>query len=652
MSKTRRQLTYLPDIDGLRAIAVLAVILFHLKVPGFDGGYVGVDIFFVISGFLISGLIRDRVETGTFSFSDFYARRISRLLPAVLATVGATAIAAIFILQPDALGSFALSAAAAVFSAANFVFYFESGYWDASAELKPLLHLWSLGIEEQFYLFWPGLMLLLANTSRATYQLGLIAIFITSLLACVIQTPVDSAATFYLLPFRVWQFALGAMAIEIWRNSALEPFMQLLIRSTGLALCGFSIATFSAGTAYPGWHALLPSIGAALVLISAHPTEGSVWLANSSARWLGRLSYSLYLAHWPPIALYRCYSLSEPTTVVFAILAAASFVLAIALHYGVERVFYSANKSASAQWQNATMPIIAAACLLAFLMTLVSISPDRFIEQKNQLSAEIIEGYKSRRFKLAQNTCRIDQLGKLSRCPMPNSEAILFLGNSHETDGFNIVTTALGPNNRVPLIRFGTSNGCLDFGVDNSWATSADATCQERLDAIRTSLESITWRAVIYSSRKPYALHSEPFVYMLETLKEVQPKAEIVIFEDYLMTRIDCAYLINRYGSSKSCGEIEHIRALPGLLDPGPIEKRAAWQDRLEALDPVTISKVQLLCREALPDSCATETPDGHPFAVDRHHLTLEFSQWVGEQLRLANPTWLQRLKNPQTERP
>lgn len=131
------------------------MILFHLKVPGFDGGYVGVDIFFVISGFLISGLIRDRVETGTFSFSDFYARRISRLLPAVLATVGATAIAAIFILQPDALGSFALSAAAAVFSAANFVFYFESGYWDASAELKPLLHLWSLGIEEQFYLFWP-----------------------------------------------------------------------------------------------------------------------------------------------------------------------------------------------------------------------------------------------------------------------------------------------------------------------------------------------------------------------------------------------------------------------------------------------------------------------------------------------------------------
>ena len=126
MSDNKRRLTYLSDIDGLRAIAVLAVVLFHLKIAGFDGGYVGVDIFFVISGFLISGLIRDRVETGNFSFSDFYARRVSRLLPAVLATVGVTAIASIFILQPDALGSFALSAAASVLSAANFIFYFES----------------------------------------------------------------------------------------------------------------------------------------------------------------------------------------------------------------------------------------------------------------------------------------------------------------------------------------------------------------------------------------------------------------------------------------------------------------------------------------------------------------------------------------------
>ena len=224
MKPIERRLVYLADIDGLRAVAVLAVVFFHLRMPGFDGGFVGVDIFFVISGFLISGLIRDQVASGAFRLSSFYARRIQRLLPAVLATVMATTLAAIFILKPDMLRAFAISAAASVFSAANIIFYFESGYWDASAELKPLLHLWSLGIEEQFYLFWPALLVLLCNVPRSIYRLALAAIFMSSLVACVIHTPVDSAATFYLLPFRVWQFALGAIAIEIWRNTALDAF--------------------------------------------------------------------------------------------------------------------------------------------------------------------------------------------------------------------------------------------------------------------------------------------------------------------------------------------------------------------------------------------------------------------------------------------
>ena len=153
MAESGRRLNYLTDIDGLRAVAVLAVVLYHLQVPGFAGGYVGVDIFFVISGFLISGLIRDRAVAGNFSLGGFYASRVLRLLPSVLVTVAGTAAVAILILQPGMMSAFALSASAAVFSAANFIFYFESGYWDAAGELKPLLHLWSLGVEEQFYLF-------------------------------------------------------------------------------------------------------------------------------------------------------------------------------------------------------------------------------------------------------------------------------------------------------------------------------------------------------------------------------------------------------------------------------------------------------------------------------------------------------------------
>jgi peptidoglycan/LPS O-acetylase OafA/YrhL len=203
MPETRRRLVYLTDIDGLRALAVLAVVLFHLQIPGFTGGYVGVDIFFVISGFLISGLIRDQINADSFHFSAFYILRVNRLLPAMLATVVMTTIVASFVVQPDAFGALALSAAAGVLSAANILFYFESGYWDASAELKPLLHLWSLGVEEQFYLFWPAFIVFLTTARPKVYRWGLVAVFLMSLMSCIRYTTLESTASFYLLPFRV-----------------------------------------------------------------------------------------------------------------------------------------------------------------------------------------------------------------------------------------------------------------------------------------------------------------------------------------------------------------------------------------------------------------------------------------------------------------
>lgn len=641
MLEAKRRLVYLPDIDGLRAIAVLAVVLFHLKVAGFEGGYVGVDIFFVISGFLISGLIRDRVETGNFSFSDFYARRVSRLLPAVLATVGATAIASIFILQPDALGSFALSAAASVFSAANFIFYFESGYWDASAELKPLLHLWSLGVEEQFYLFWPAFIVLLANAPRSSYQWVLSALFILSFAACVYYTSIDSAASFYLLPFRVWQFALGALALEIWRNYPLTEFSRQVLRSLGLALCGISVVTFSEGTIFPGWLALVPSAGAALVLISAHETSGSVWLSNRLARWLGRLSYALYLVHWPPIVLYRHYSVTELTPEVAAGLALATLILALILHYGVERQFYRRGHSTTTPWRGTPSYTLGGSILLAALLFGLHKSPDQFAYQQVLLSAETIRDYKSHRFSLTRHVCRIDTVGNNKRCPLPDTSAVLFLGNSHEDDGYNITAAALGTDNHRPFIRFGSVNDCRDFKVAADWASSSNPACQLRLTALRKSLANVTWHTIIYSARRPYAENKRPLITMLETIRLEQPKTNIVLIEDYLSTHRECASLINEYGSSQACGELENLVGLPGVIDEyRPLEERA------NAVSNAKLDKLELLCSGQIPASCPTETPVGDPMSMDEHHLTFEFAQWIGEKLAKANPPWLPALRD------
>ncbi len=350
--------------------------------------------------------------------------------------MGVTAIASIFILQPDALGSFALSAAASVFSAANFIFYFESGYWDASAELKPLLHLWSLGVEEQFYLFWPAFIVLLANAPRYAYQWGLSGLFLLSFAACIYYTPIDSAASFYLLPFRVWQFALGALALEIWRMYPLTEFSRQISRSLGLALCGISIVTFSENTVFPGWLAFAPSAGAALVLMSAHETSGSVWLSNRLARWLGRLSYALYLVHWPPIVLYRHYSLTELTPEITVGLALATLILALVLHYGVERQFYRRGHhvNTASPWRGLVRAIplerVAAISRSCYYSALLQ-NPDRFASRTcRAFRRELVEDYKSHRFslsRLARSACRIDDRWRLTeRCPLILTPALFY----------------------------------------------------------------------------------------------------------------------------------------------------------------------------------------------------------------------------------
>ena len=193
--RPKRKIGLLSDIDGLRAVAVLVVVLFHLKVPGFEGGYIGVDIFFVISGFLITGLIQERMADESFKLSGFYANRARRLLPAIIATVLLASAASIVMLQPQMLGSYARSALASLLSFANLVFFFESGYWDSAAEQKPLLHLWSLGVEEQFYLIWP-LILVGLTQLRLTLSARCVAVFCCDLFACIYYTPLNSGPRF------------------------------------------------------------------------------------------------------------------------------------------------------------------------------------------------------------------------------------------------------------------------------------------------------------------------------------------------------------------------------------------------------------------------------------------------------------------------
>ncbi len=296
-------LAFRPDIDGLRAVAVLAVVLFHAGAPGFDGGFVGVDVFFVISGFLITQRVVASREAGDFTFGHFYARRARRLLPAAATTLLATLAAGVVLLEPADVVRLARSGVAAAFSASNVLFWSEAGYWDAAATSKPLLHTWSLAVEEQFYLLWPLLLIgLLAWRGRGAI-VPLLGIGVVSLALTWWFTGVDAAGAFYLMPFRVYEFVAGAAIVWLdrrtWPATRAATTTRAALWLVGLAAILGSIALYDGATVFPGVAAAVPAFGTAAVIMARRPATLDRVLSNAVAGQVGLRSYSLYLTHWP-----------------------------------------------------------------------------------------------------------------------------------------------------------------------------------------------------------------------------------------------------------------------------------------------------------------------------------------------------------------
>lgn len=329
---------YRREVDGLRALAVVPVMLFHAGIGPLTGGYLGVDIFFVISGYLITGILLKEIAAGEFSLWRFYERRARRILPALSVMVLACIPMAWFFMLPDPLENFGQSVVATMLSLNNVLLTMTSGYWDLASEFKPLIHTWSLGVEEQFYLIFPVLLMVAYPLLRGK-TVGLVwLIVIVSYVSCILLYTRHPDATFYLLHTRAWELGAGALA-AFWEHRRKFQANNLL-SGLGLLLILASMLLFTASTPHPSYGTAAPVIGTLLVLLYAR--TGSVVASLLGLRPLvgiGLISYSLYLWHQPLFTFARVLSFDEPGKMLFVLLLAACFVIAYLSWRFVEQPF-------------------------------------------------------------------------------------------------------------------------------------------------------------------------------------------------------------------------------------------------------------------------------------------------------------------------
>jgi peptidoglycan/LPS O-acetylase OafA/YrhL len=429
---------YRADIDGLRALAVLPVLLYHAGVPGFPGGFVGVDVFFVISGYLICGMIDGDLRGRSFSLGDFYKRRILRILPALFVMFLATSVLAYLYCLPVELEDYAKSLASAIGSVSNIYFAGTAGYFDAPAETKPLLHTWSLGVEEQFYLVAPLLMWLLYRFVPNRAKVVLATCAILSFAAAIAMSFRNTTFVFYWTPFRAWELALGALL-----SIGLFPPPRSAMRRDVLGWIGLALIAAAVLFGSPSAPLLLmtslAAVGAALVIASsqAEPSIIGRLLSRRPLVFIGLISYSLYLWHWPLIVFQRTDDiLSAGTSGMTAKVAviSVSFVLAILSWRFVEQPFRAKAKTTSRPRTFGTAALAMASGLaLCGVVLVVSGAPFRFpqrvVKVASYLGYDPSQAFRAGQCYLATNRQKLDVASCLTiDARRPN---YLLVGDSH-----------------------------------------------------------------------------------------------------------------------------------------------------------------------------------------------------------------------------
>lgn len=574
------------------------------------------DVFFVISGFLITSIIAREKRAGTFSLGGFYARRIRRILPALLVVVVASLVAGYVLLVPSDLAALGSQAASAAFGVSNFYFFGNTGYFDRAAELQPLLHSWSLGVEEQFYLVWPALFLLVWRIGRGSIRMIVVAaaiIGIVSLGLSVLTTPESPQTAFYMPHTRAFELALGGLV-------ALLPAVRLrwlaaLMSTLGVAVVVASAFALDDDMPFPGWIALIPCLGAALVVWpTAHRTAAARLLGFRPLVFVGLTSYSIYLWHWPLLVFFRHYAYgAEPSAIEAAILLAATFALSVLTWRLVEVPF---RRMGARPAKAIGLGLLAAASIAAAGLVILWQAglPFRIPEEAGRYVAYLDE----RRPALGIVDCfeqtRPDGAGGFENdCLLlpPGSDArVLVIGDSHATHYSLALTSAF------PDVRFAGlfETGCRPV-VQPQRSPSSTTRCEEgmsrffefilprlQLDTIVISARWSNGDADQIRETVDYVGQFADRVIVLGQTLEYRTDVPVALVEQGLPRRNVPLTDLSRYDAMREI-DVEMRRLLAG--------SGAEYYSPLEALCPVG------------RDSCRVLTDDGIPFQRDYGHFTM-----------------------------
>jgi peptidoglycan/LPS O-acetylase OafA/YrhL len=609
---------YRSDIDGLRAVAVIPVVLYHFGIWPFTGGFVGVDVFFVISGYLITSILFEELAgRGSISLVGFYNRRARRILPALAFVIVSSLVAGYVLMPPIDLESLGRQSFFSVTGLANVFFLLNTDYFDRNAELLPLLHMWSLSVEEQFYVLWPLILIAAARfgvASRRGIAFLLLPIIVASLALSVYTVERgDASVAFYLLHTRAWELALGALLVFLPAIGS-RPVAEFA-GGAGLALIGYAIFSLTEDSPFPGVNAVAPCVGAALLIWpKRHDTLAAKALSLAPARFVGLISYSLYLWHWPVLVFFRTYANGTmPAPGEAAVLIALSMLAAAFSWAVVEKPFRRSNRPAIRGVLGGAATIAAVGAVGAVVSASGGV-PSRFPPDAARTLA-----FLTYRPEPTIARCRIEKAGGVARlsdgCVADDGRPnVLIIGDSYASD----YTTALPEIFPEAHFAMATSWGCRPV-----LPLRGRKECVETLSAALKTIEIARFDHVVIGARW-WTTKVERLRGMVDRISK--HAGNVIVLGQPIEYTIDVPSLLTATVLPRRAIAMKSVRRLSYM--------RRVNERLKSVLAPTKAKLVSPLDQVCPGGKCRMRTDDGVPIQRDYGHMTLDGARLVVKGLR------------------